>query len=79
MGCCKRENADDEQYRCNYLNYFAKAAKQYGISIALWDNGAWGPSGKGGKESNLFINHATGQYPEPAAQTAVEALVSGYK
>ena len=79
MGCCKRENADDEQYRCNYLNYFAKAAKQYGISFALWDNGSWGPSGKGGKESNLFINHATGQYPEPAAQTAVEALVSGYK
>ena len=41
-----------------YLEYVVKAAKTYGLSCFLWDNGAEGA----GKEKHGYIHHGTGTY-----------------
>lgn len=73
-GCCKRENADDEYARLEYLKFFAERARAYGLSLLLWDNGA----NAGGTESHAYINHGTGDYVDETAKVAVETIVDAY-
>lgn len=78
FGCAQRASDADEHYRLEYLAHYAQMARQYGISIMLWDNGS-DNGGKGGAEANAFMHHGTGDYISDKGKAAVEALVNGYK
>lgn len=56
FGVQKRKKEDDEVYRKYYLEYFCRAAHEYGVPVMLWDNHNPGPSG----EIFYFINHNNG-------------------
>lgn len=53
-----RGNAHDEAFRKYFLEYIAKAARDNGLAMIIWDNGLTAP----GAESHGYINHATGEY-----------------
>lgn len=58
-----------------YLEYFVKAAKTYGLSAFLWDNGAEGV----GAEHHPYINHGTGDFighSEELVKIMVKAMTS---
>lgn len=60
FGCSMRNKNDARPWAfyLYYLEYVVKAAKEYGLSCFLWDNGAAGY----GKERHGYIDHATGDY-----------------
>lgn len=60
FGCSMRSksNARAWAFYKYYMEYVVKAAKTYGMSAFLWDNGANGY----GKEHHGYINHGTGAY-----------------
>ena len=60
FGCSFRNSNDAKAwaYFKYYLEYFVKAAKVFGISGFLWDNGAEGY----GAEHHCYIHHGTGAY-----------------
>lgn len=57
-GCVNREGERARAFQKYYLEYVYKAAREYGMAIILWDNGAVGR----GHECFGFINHSTGEY-----------------
>lgn len=57
-GCVRRASQRSEAFRKYYLEYVCKAAREYGMPIIYWDNGATGT----GRECSGLINHATGEY-----------------
>ena len=77
-GCSMRNKSDNRAWRfyLYYLEYVVKAAKTYGMSCFLWDNGAEGY----GKEKHGYINHGTGAYlgnsKEPI-DVMVKAMTTG--
>jgi len=77
FGCVQRTTDSAESTRLKYLKEFAQAAKEAGLSIILWDNNA-DNGGKGGKECNAFIDHATGEYKSAKAEAATKAIVEGF-
>lgn len=77
FGCTQRAKDADEHYRLEYLEYFAKVARKFGISCFVWDNGS-DNGGKGGQETNAFMNHGTGNYLSAKGKAAVESLVKGW-
>ena len=82
FGCSMRNKNDNRAWRfyLYYLEYVVKAAKTYGMSCFLWDNGAEGY----GKERHGYINHGTGAYlgnSKEAIDVMVKAMTtpdSGY-
>ena len=60
FGCSMRDKNNNRAWRfyLYYLEYVVKAAKTYGLSCFLWDNGAEGA----GKEKHGYIHHGTGTY-----------------
>ncbi len=60
FGCSMRaqSNARAWAFYLYYLEYVCKAAKTYGMSCFLWDNGASGD----GREHHGYIHHGTGNY-----------------
>ena len=60
FGCSMRAQSDTRAWKfyLYYMEYIVKAAKTYGLSCYLWDNGATGT----GKEQHGYINHGTGGY-----------------
>lgn len=77
FGCAQRAKDADEPTRLKYLTEFAQTAKQFNLSIVVWDNNA-DNNGRGGKECNAFINHANGEYFSEKGKAAVKAIVKGY-
>jgi len=77
FGCVQRADEQYEQYRLDYLAFYAKTARNNNLSIMLWDNGAG--ADKGGEEANAFIHHGTGDYISEKGKAATEALVNNYK
>ncbi len=73
MGCVNRASSRDQAFQQYYLEYFAKAAKTYGVAPFIWDNGASGT----GEERHAFIDHATGMYCSDGAKAAIEAFLRG--
>ena len=75
FGCSFRNKADSKAWAffLYYLEYVVKAAKSYGISAFLWDNGAGGY----GKECHCYIDHGTGQY-KTNGKEPVEAMVKAW-
>lgn len=71
MGCVNRATEREQSFQQYYFEYVVKAAKTYGLSPFVWDNGATGT----GEEQHAFINHGTGAYCSTGAQKAVEAMV----
>ena len=74
FGCAQRAAGKDENIRLKYLTEYAKAAKEYGLPIIVWDNN----NGSGGQESNAYINHADGDYKSAKGKAAVQAIIAGY-
>lgn len=72
-GNCYRGDARAEQFRKYFLEYVAKAARTYGLSIILWDNG----TKNAGRECHGYFDHATGVYLNNAEEM-VGAFVKGY-
>ena len=60
FGCSMRSSSDTRAWKfyLYYMEYIVKAAKTYGLSCYLWDNGATGT----GKEQHGYINHGNGGY-----------------
>ena len=80
FGCSFRNKNDAKAwaYFKYYLEYVVKAAKVFGISAFVWDNGSQGDGNVGyGKESHCYINHGTGEYM-PNGQEPVEAMVKAW-
>lgn len=78
---CSFRNAKDAKawaYFKYYLEYVVKAAKVFGISAFVWDNGSQGEGNVGyGKESHCYINHGTGAYM-PNGQEPVETMIKAW-
>lgn len=74
FGCVNRENLRQQAFQQYYLKYYAKLAKVYGVPAIIWDNGAKGA----GNECHAFIDHGTGMYCSPEAESAIKALLEGY-
>ena len=74
FGCCQRENPVFEHYRQEWLYYFTRMARTYGLSLFLWDNMALG----GGKESHAYIDHNTGMFVNDAAVDAYKNMYDAY-
>lgn len=72
-GNCYRGDARAEQFRKYFLEYVAKAARTYGLSVILWDNG----TKRSGRECHGYFDHATGAYLNNAEEM-VGAFVGGY-
>lgn len=60
FGCSMRSKSDARAWKfyLYYLEYVVKAAKTYGMSCFLWDNGSDGA----GQEQHGYFNHGTGDY-----------------
>lgn len=58
FGCIHRSTSRAESFRKYYLEYFCKAAKEYGMAAFYWDNGTDGT----GKENSGLFNHSDGTY-----------------
>ena len=58
FGCSMRDKSDTRAWKfyLYYLEYVVKAAKTYGMSCFVWDNGNVGA----GREKHGYINHGTG-------------------
>ena len=78
FGCSFRNKADSKAWAffLYYLEYVVKAAKSYGISAFLWDNGAEGKTGYG-KECHCYIDHGTGKY-KPNGEEPVKVMVKAW-
>lgn len=74
FGCANRANIREQAFQQYYLKYFGKLAKDYGVPAIIWDNGARGS----GNERHAFIDHGTGAYCSPEAESAIKALVKSY-
>lgn len=74
FGCSKRANAADEPARLEWLKYFARMARTYGISLMLWDNA----SNAGGQESHAYFDHNNGKIVDEDAAAALKAITDGY-
>lgn len=72
-GNCYRGDARAELFRKYFLEYVAKAARTYGLSVILWDNG----TKNAGRECHGYFDHATGAYLNNAEEM-VKAFVKGY-
>ena len=75
FGCSMRNKNSSRSwaYYLYYLEYFVKAARTFGISAFLWDNGAEGA----GKEHHPYIHHGTGQYMTDGEEP-VKAMVKAW-
>ena len=76
FGCSFRNKSDAKAwaYFLYYLEYVVKAAKTFGISGFLWDNGG---SDGAGKEKHHYIHHGTGQYYSTSKEP-VDAMVKAW-
>lgn len=74
MGCVRRDNALDEVFRRYYLEYFCRAAREYGIAPIIWDNGA---KGTGNENSGMF-DRSTGKFLNDDSEQAVRHFTAGY-
>ena len=70
-GCVNRATELEQAFQRYWFEYVLKAAKTYGMSAFVWDNGAKGT----GNEQHGFIDHATGEYCSEPARLAVETMV----
>lgn len=68
-----RGNSHDEAFRKYFLEYIAKAARDNGLAMIIWDNGLTAP----GAESHGYINHATGEYINNSKEI-LKAFTGGY-
>ncbi|MCM1311909.1 MAG: glycoside hydrolase family 5 protein [Bacteroides sp.] len=73
FGCTRRQDSRYEIYRKYYLEYVCKAARSYGLSLFLWDNGSYGK----GAECSGFIDHGSGAFIN-GADSIVEAMRCAY-
>lgn len=71
MGCGNRATEHEQKFQRYWFEYVVKAAKTYGMSTFVWDNGAEGA----GTETHAYFNHATGEFPSEGARKAVETMV----
>lgn len=71
MGCGNRATEHEQKFQRYWFEYVVKAAKTYGMSTFVWDNGAEGA----GAETHAYFNHATGEFPSEGARKAVETMV----
>lgn len=71
IGCVNRATELEQAFQRYWFEYVLKAAKTYGMSAFVWDNGAKGT----GNEQHGFIDHATGEYCSEPARLAVETMV----
>ena len=76
FGCSMRNKSDAKAwaYYLYYLEYFVKAAKVFGISAFLWDNGADGY----GQERHGYVDHGSGEYTANGREP-VEAMVKAWR
>lgn len=70
MGCGNRATEHEQKFQRYWFEYVVKAAKTYGMSTFVWDNGAEGA----GTETHAYFNHATGEFPSEGARKAVETM-----
>lgn len=68
-GCVNRDTARKTLFQKYYLEFFFRAARNYGMAAFLWDNG----DKASGRESSGFVDHATGEYIVDG-KTMVEAM-----
>ena len=75
FGCSMRNKNDTKAwaYYVYYLEYFVKAAKTFGLSLFLWDNGAAGY----GQERHGYVDHGTGEYTS-TGEEPVKAMVKAW-
>lgn len=75
FGCSMRDNSKEKAwaYYLYYLEFVVKAARTYGISAFVWDNGAEGA----GQEHHPYIHHGTGAYMNSGEQP-VKAMVKAW-
>lgn len=71
IGCVNRDSAREQAFQRYWFEYVVKAARTYGLSAFVWDNGADGT----GNEQHGFIDHGTGDFKSEPARLAVEAMV----
>ena len=74
FGCVNRNTERQQAFQRYYLEYVCKAAKTYGMSAFIWDNGAKGA----GTECHAFFDHATGEYCSTEAKAAMETVVKAF-
>ena len=78
IGECGAVNRSDERaksFQRYWFEFIFKAARAYGLSPVIWDNGAKGT----GHESFGFINHSDGSYindSKPVLDVAKKAYIS---
>lgn len=75
FGCANRLPGKAREFQIYWFEYMAKAARSFGLSGFIWDNGSEGD----GEEIYGIVHHGTGEYldPEYGAQM-VNALVKGF-
>ena len=73
-GAVNRADAKARLFQQYWFRFVARAAKAYGLSPVVWDNG----SPALGNEGFGFINHATGAFLSAGAASAIEAMVEAY-
>lgn len=73
FGNVHRSDDRAEAFRKYYLEYFCKAARDNGLSLFFWDNGATGA----GRECSGLIDHSTGAYINNGKEI-IDAMVKGY-
>lgn len=73
FGSAHRYNERQEEFRKYYLEYVVKAARDHGISLAVWDNG-WDGTGQ---EAFGLINHNTGECINNG-QDIIDVMVNAY-
>ena len=79
FGCSFRNKSDAKAwaYFKYYLEYVVKAAKVFGISAFLWDNGNTENGVGYGKECHCYINHGTGEYMTNGKEP-IEAMIKAW-
>jgi len=71
FGCASRKTDRGTMFQKYYLEFFVKAAKTYGLSCFIWDNGNLDPNG----EHFTYVNHGTGEYQGSGA-TVIPAMAT---
>lgn len=77
FGCSLRSKSDTRAWNffLYYLRFIVKAAKTYGLSCIVWDNGG---EDAPGQEHHGYINHGTGAFMSNG-QEPVEAMMTAWK
>lgn len=74
IGCVRRGNENDEQFRRYYLEYVTKAARNANIPVIIWDNGG---TGTGNEQSGMF-NRTTGAVVDDYANQIIKAMLKAW-